>query len=66
MGTNLPVVQAMGLPIEPLGLLLAVDLVPDIFATLGNATADMTVTAALSKGRASAGMIPAVDVLPAD
>jgi Na+/H+-dicarboxylate symporter len=51
MGTNLPVVQAMGLPVEPLGLLLAVDLVPDIFATLGNVTADMTVTAALSKGR---------------
>jgi len=53
MGTNLPVTQAMGLPIEPLGLLLAVDLIPDIFATLGNATADMTVTAALSKGRAT-------------
>ena len=51
MGTNLPVVQAMGLPIEPLGLLLAVDLVPDIFATLGNATADMTVTSVLSKDR---------------
>jgi Na+/H+-dicarboxylate symporter len=51
MATNLPVVQAMGLPVEPLGLLLAVDLVPDIFATLGNVTADMTVTAALSKGR---------------
>jgi Na+/H+-dicarboxylate symporter len=49
MGTNLPVVQAMGLPIEPLGLLLAVDLVPDIFATLGNATADMTVTSVLAQ-----------------
>jgi Na+/H+-dicarboxylate symporter len=66
MGTNLPVVQAMGLPIEPLGLLLAVDLVPDIFATLGNATADMTVTSVLSKGRADAAAIPAVDGLPAD
>ena len=53
MGTNLPVVQAMGLPIEPLGLLLAVDLVPDIFATLGNATADMTVTSVLSNRRAT-------------
>jgi proton glutamate symport protein len=51
MGTNLPVVQAMGLPVEPLGLLLAVDLVPDIFATLGNVTADMTATAVLSSGR---------------
>jgi Na+/H+-dicarboxylate symporter len=44
MGTNLPVVQAMGLPIEPLGLLLAVDMIPDIFATLGNVTADLTAT----------------------
>jgi Na+/H+-dicarboxylate symporter len=54
MGTNLPVTQAMGLPIEPLGLLLAVDLIPDIFATLGNATADMTVTSVLSKDRGTA------------
>ena len=44
MGTNLPVVQAMGLPVEPLGLLLAVDMIPDIFATLGNVTADLTAT----------------------
>lgn len=44
MGTNLPVVQAMGLPVEPLGMLLAVDLIPDIFATLGNVTADLTAT----------------------
>jgi len=43
MGTNLPVVQAAGLPIEPLGLLLAVDLIPDVFATIGNVTADLAV-----------------------
>ena len=51
MGTNLPVTQAMGLPVEPLGLLLAVDMIPDIFATLGNVTADMTATAVLAKDR---------------
>lgn len=44
MGTNLPVVQAAGLPVEPMGLLVAVDMIPDIFATLGNVTADLTVT----------------------
>ncbi len=43
MGTNLPVVQAAGLPVEPLGLLLAVDLIPDVFATIGNVTADLAV-----------------------
>jgi Na+/H+-dicarboxylate symporter len=49
MGTNLPVTSAMGLPVEPLGLLLALDVVPDIFATLGNVTADMTVTSVLAR-----------------
>lgn len=58
MGTNLPVVQAMGLPVEPLGLLLAVDMVPDIFATVGNVTADMAATSVLAKDR--------VDASPAD
>ena len=51
MGTNLPVVQAMGLPVEPLGLLLAVDMIPDIFATLGNVTADLTVTNLVTRGQ---------------
>lgn len=41
MGTTLPVVQAAGLPIEPLGLLLAVDVIPDVAATVGNVTADL-------------------------
>jgi proton glutamate symport protein len=51
MGTNMPVLQAMGLPVEPLGLLMAVDMIPDIFATVGNVTADMTATSVLSKDR---------------
>lgn len=41
MGTTLPVVQAAGLPVEPLGLLLAVDVIPDVAATVGNVTADV-------------------------
>lgn len=44
MATNLPVAQAMGLPVAPLGLLLAVDTIPDVFATVGNVTADLTAT----------------------
>jgi Na+/H+-dicarboxylate symporters len=44
IATNLPVAQAMGLPISPLGLMLAVDTIPDTLATLGNVTADMTAT----------------------
>ena len=51
MATNMPVTQALGLPIDPLGLLLAVDTIPDVFATLGNVTADVSATA-MVEGRA--------------
>ena len=44
MATNLPVTQAMGLPVGPLGLMLAVDTLPDVFATVGNVTADLAAT----------------------
>ena len=50
MGTNLPMVQAAGLPLEPLGLLLAVDLIPDAVATTGNVTGDLTVTSRVAGG----------------
>jgi len=45
IATNLPVAQSMGLPVGPLGLMLAVDTLPDAIATLGNVTADLTATA---------------------
>ena len=48
MGTVLPVVQSAGLPIEPLGLLLAVDLVPDVFATVGNVTGDLALASRIA------------------
>lgn len=50
MGMNLPVVQSLGLPIEPMGLLLAVELVPDVFATVGNVTADLAATSVVARG----------------
>jgi Na+/H+-dicarboxylate symporter len=50
MGTILPVVQAAGMPLEPLGLLLAVDLIPDVFATIGNVTGDLAVTSRVGEG----------------
>lgn len=45
-----PICIALGLPIDLLPILLAVEVVPDIFRTLGNVTGDMAVTAILSKG----------------
>ncbi|MDZ4374819.1 MAG: cation:dicarboxylase symporter family transporter [Phenylobacterium sp.] len=44
-----PICLALGLPIELLPLLLAVEVVPDIFRTLGNVTGDMAVTAVLAR-----------------
>ena len=44
-----PIALAMGLPIEPLAILIAVETIPDIFRTLGNVTLDVTVTGAVAK-----------------
>lgn len=49
MTNNLPVTQAMGLPVEPLGVLLAVDTIPDIFATVANTTGDVTATGVVAR-----------------
>ena len=43
-----PVAVAMGVPIEALGLLVAVETVPDLFRTVGNVTMDVAVTATIS------------------
>ena len=48
IATNLPVTQAMGLPIAPLPVLMAVDAIPDVLATVGNVTGDMTATAVVA------------------
>ncbi|MEJ7926240.1 cation:dicarboxylase symporter family transporter [Sphingobium sp. AN641] len=41
--TTGPICLAMGVPVDALPLLLAVETVPDIFRTVGNVTADMAV-----------------------
>ncbi|WP_310475508.1 cation:dicarboxylate symporter family transporter [Sandarakinorhabdus sp.] len=46
-----PIANAMGVPIAVLPVLLAVELVPDVFRTLGNVTADLAVTAILGRDR---------------
>jgi Na+/H+-dicarboxylate symporter len=45
-----PIAMALGVPIAPLALLVAVEMVPDIFRTLGNVTLDVAVTAAVDRG----------------
>jgi len=46
---NMPVVQAMGLPVAPLGLMLAVETIPDAFATVGNVTGDLAATTVVAR-----------------
>jgi Na+/H+-dicarboxylate symporter len=47
--TTVPISLAMGVPTELLALLIAVEVVPDIFRTLGNVTADLTVAAIVER-----------------
>jgi len=49
-----PICIALGLPIELLPILLAVEVAPDIFRTLGNVAGDMAVTAILARNEPDA------------
>ncbi len=44
-----PICLAIGVPVEPLALLIAVETMPDIFRTLGNVMHDVAVTATVSR-----------------
>jgi Na+/H+-dicarboxylate symporter len=44
-----PICLAMGLPIEPLALLIAVEVIPDIMRTVGNVSMDVAVTATAAR-----------------
>jgi proton glutamate symport protein len=46
-----PICIAIGAPVEPLGLLIAVETFPDIFRTLGNVTMDMAVTGTIARAQ---------------
>ena len=47
---NPPLVVTMGIPAEGIGLLIAVDAIPDIFMTTLNVTGDMVAAALVSRG----------------
>ena len=53
-----PIAAAMGVPIAPLGLLVAIETFPDIMRTLGNVTMDLAATATLSARAAPAPISP--------
>jgi len=45
-----PICLTLGLPLDLLPILIAVEVIPDIFRTIGNVTGDMAITAILSRG----------------
>jgi len=45
-----PVYMALDLPVEGIGLLIALDPIPDMFLTISNVTADLTAATLLSRG----------------
>jgi len=44
-----PIALALGVPIAPLALLVAVEMVPDIFRTVGNVTMDVALAAIVNR-----------------
>lgn len=54
-----PIALALGAPIAPLGLLVAVEMIPDIIRTLGNVCADVAVTAVVDRAGRDAGKLNA-------
>jgi proton glutamate symport protein len=49
-----PICLAMGLPLDVLGILLAVEVIPDIFRTVGNVTGDMAAVVIANRSTADA------------
>jgi len=48
--STVPISYAMGVPTDILPLLLAIEVIPDLFRTVGNVTADLAVTTVVAKG----------------
>ena len=49
VATIAPIALAMGVPIGPLGLLVAVEMLPDLMRTVGNVTADTACAATIDR-----------------
>ncbi len=58
-----PLAASMNIPAEGIGLLIAVDTIPDVFSTIGNVTGDMAAATIVSRGKPAAPP-PVVDTAP--
>ena len=50
IASTAPIAAAMGVPLWPLGVLVAVEMLPDIMRTVGNVTMDVAITSAVDAG----------------
>ena len=48
-----PITAAMGAPLWPLGVLVAVEMLPDVMRTVANVTMDVAITSAVDEGMGS-------------
>ena len=53
-----PIFVAAGLPLEGIGILLAVDTIPDMFRAPANVTADLAVATILARAAGVAAVVP--------
>jgi Na+/H+-dicarboxylate symporter len=60
-----PLFLALGLPVEGIGILLAVDAIPDTFATALNVTGDLAATVLVARGEVAAAAPGPVDLAAA-
>ena len=51
IASTAPIAAAMGVPLWPLGILVAVEMLPDLMRTVGNVTMDVAVTAGVGRSR---------------
>ena len=61
-----PLAATLGAPVAPLGLLVAVETIPDIFRTLGNVIIDLAVTATIARRTGTVGERSSGDALLED
>jgi Na+/H+-dicarboxylate symporter len=54
IASTAPVAAAMGVPLWPLGILVAVEMLPDLMRTVGNVTMDVALTAGVDRAQGSA------------
>jgi len=53
-----PVLAAANLPLDGIGILLAVDAIPDMFRTTENVTGSLTLAAIIARGREASSLRP--------